>query len=149
MWNKTKKVKEPTEKQKIGKIGEDSACEYLKRAGFTILDRNYLKKWGEIDIVAKKNDRVHFVEVKSVTRSVNNVSGETQADTEIRHSNDLYRAEDNMHPWKLQRLSRAINSYLLDKNVSDETEWQLDLAVVYVDMNKRLSRVEILPDIIL
>jgi len=149
MWNKGKKLteqlvkKEPTEKQKIGKIGEDSACVYLKRAGFSILDRNYLKKWGEIDIVAKKGSRIHFVEVKSVTRSLNNVSDETFS------VNGEYRAEDNMHPWKLERLARAINSYLLDKNVSDETDWQLDLAVVYVDIHKRLSKIEILPDIIL
>jgi len=148
MWNKTTKTKEPTEKQKIGRIGEDSACEYLKRAGFSILDRNYLKKWGEIDIVTRKGSKIHFIEVKSVTRNITNVSNETNM-AEISQNNDQYRAEDNMHPWKLQRLSRAINSYLFEKNVSDETEWQLDLAVVYVDMNKRLSRVEILEDIIL
>ncbi|MES3005053.1 MAG: YraN family protein [Patescibacteria group bacterium] len=143
MWNRAKKAKEQTEKQKIGKIGEDSACVYLERTGFAILDRNYLKKWGEIDIVAKKKDKIHFVEVKSVSRNLNNVSDETFG------REGEYRAEDNMHPWKLERLARAISSYLLDKNVSDETEWQLDLAVVYVDMDKRLSRVEILHDIVL
>lgn len=140
MYNKNFS-KEPTDKQKIGQIGEDCACEYLKKNGYKITDRNYLKKWGEIDIVAHKNNKIHFVEVKAVSRDLSNVIHET--------SKDSYNPEDNMHPWKLQRLSRVIQSYLLDKNVSDETDWQFDLATVYIDQAKRLSRVLLLEDVIL
>ena len=39
----------------------------MKR-GFKIIERNYLKKWGEIDIVAVKNRKYYFVEVKTVSR---------------------------------------------------------------------------------
>lgn len=141
MFNK-KFFKEPTDKQKIGQIGEDRACEYLEKNGFKIVDRNYLKKWGEIDIVAKKGRKVHFVEVKAVTRDLDNV-------THVTNGNDTYRAEDNMHPWKLQRLARTIQSYLLDKDIPDEVEWQFDVATVQIDMNKRLARVSILEDIVL
>lgn len=137
-----KPPKEPTEKQKIGRIGEDCACQYLKKLGYVILDRNYLKKWGELDIVAKKGNMVHFIEVKSVSRQI---SGKDV----IRETNDSYRAEDNMHPWKLKRLGRAVQSYLLDKDISDDIEWQFDVATVYVDMNKRLSKVFLLEDIVL
>jgi putative endonuclease len=126
--------KEPTEKQKIGHMGEDCACEYLVNIGYEVLERNYLKKWGEIDIIARKDSKIHFVEVKSVTHVT---------------SGGGYRPEDNMHPWKLQRLGRAVQSYLLDRNVSDETEWQLDLVTVRVDTDKGLSRVELLEDIVL
>jgi putative endonuclease len=133
--------KEPTEKQKIGQIGEDSACKYLKKLGYTILDRNYLKKWGELDIVAKLGKKIHFVEVKSVSRDLStNVIHETS---------DNYRAEDNMHPWKLKRLSRAVQSYLLEKDVPDDVDWQFDLATVYIDQSKRLSKVFLLEDIVL
>lgn len=52
-------------KRQFGNIGEDLACVFLIKIGFTIIDRNYLKKWGEIDIVAKKNNIFHFIEVKS------------------------------------------------------------------------------------
>jgi putative endonuclease len=135
--------KEPTEKQKIGQIGEDFACEYLSKEGYKIIDRNYLKKWGEIDIVAKKGKKIHFVEVKSVSRDLSNVIHETPK------NNDSYRAEDNMHPWKLQRLARTIQSYLLDKDIPEEIEWQFDLATVYIDMSKRISRVLLLEDIVL
>ena len=50
-----------------GQTGEDIACTFLKENGFEVLDRNYSKKWGEIDIVAEYMGIVHFFEVKSVT----------------------------------------------------------------------------------
>src|SRR3989344_3890108 len=56
--------------QKIGEIGENLAIKFLMKHGFTILDRNYTKKWGEIDIVAEKESKIHFVEVKSVSRTI-------------------------------------------------------------------------------
>ena len=137
--------KNPTEKQKIGKIGEDCACEYLKKKGFTIVNRNYLKKWGEIDIVARKAKKLYFVEVKSVSREISTSKGKN-----VTHeTNDSYRAEDNMHPWKLQRLARTVQSYLLDKNVSDDVDWQFDMITVHIDMSKRLSRVFYTPDLVL
>lgn len=48
-----------------GKRGEDVAVECLKNNGFTILERNWRNKFGEIDIIAKKNGVVAFVEVKT------------------------------------------------------------------------------------
>jgi putative endonuclease len=132
--------KEPTEKQKIGQIGEDCACEHLEKNGYRVIERNYLKKWGEIDIVAKKGQKIHFIEVKSVSRRLDSVTHVT---------NDQYNPEDNMHPWKLERLGRAVQSYLLDRNIPDEVEWQFDLVTAYIDIDKRLSRVELLEDIVL
>jgi len=136
-----------TQKQKIGKIGEDCACEYLRISGYTIIDRNYLKKWGELDIVAKKGKKIHFIEVKSVSRLFGGSADE--ADADVTRVTDDYRPEDNMHPWKLKRLGRAVQSYLLDKDISDDIDWQFDVVTVYIDMNKRLSKVFLLEDVIL
>jgi putative endonuclease len=133
--------REPTEKQKIGQIGEDSACKWLESNGYRIIERNYLKKWGEIDVIARKGKQLHFIEVKAVSRDLSNVTHVT--------SGDSYRAEDNVPPWKLQRLGRTIQSYLLERDVSDETDWQFDIATVYIDMSKRTSRVFLLEDIVL
>ena len=141
MFNKNFK-KEPTYKQKIGQKGEDIASKHLESLGHKIIERNYLKKWGEIDIVSIKNKKIHFIEVKAVSRELGEIGV-------IRETNDGFRAEDNMHLWKLQRLGRAIQSYLLDRNVSDETEWQFDVVTVYVDMAKRLSRVSMIEDLVL
>ena len=48
-----------------GNKGETLVTEYLERKGYKILSRNYRSKWGEIDIVAKINQIVVFVEVKT------------------------------------------------------------------------------------
>ncbi|MCC8131677.1 MAG: YraN family protein [Oscillospiraceae bacterium] len=51
--------------RQIGNIGEDYTVRFLEKNGCEILSRNFTIKGGEIDIVAKKGDIVHFVEVKS------------------------------------------------------------------------------------
>lgn len=57
----------------VAKLGEDKACEYLKKLGFKILERNFRKGYGELDIVAiekaKNGDVLCFVEVKTRTSS--------------------------------------------------------------------------------
>lgn len=133
--------KEPTEKQKIGKMGEDFACRYLIDNGYKVIDRNYLKKWGELDIIAVKGKKIHFVEVKSVSRMI--------SENVIYETFDSYRAEDNMHPWKLQRLGRAVQSYLLDKDVADNVDWQFDVITVHIDVLKGIHKVFLLEDLVL
>jgi putative endonuclease len=141
--------KKPTGKQVIGKIGEDCACKYVQNLGYRIVDRNYLRKWGEIDIVAQNGKMLHFIEVKSVSQHFDELFGGAGSSVTRGTFNDDYRPEDNMHPWKLKRLSRVIQSYLLDKNVSDNVDWQFDVATVYVDMEKKLSKVFLLEDVVL
>lgn len=48
----------------IGKIGEDNACDFLIKKGYEILFRNFHSRFGEIDIIATKDDVLAFVEVK-------------------------------------------------------------------------------------
>jgi putative endonuclease len=121
-----------SEKQKIGEIGENIAEKFLMKQGFSILDRNYTKKWGEIDIVAEKSGKLYFIEVKSVS-----------------HETPDFNPEDNMHPWKMKRLSRVIQTYLLSKNIPEEKDWQVDLLVVYIDSKTGEGEVKVVSDIIL
>jgi len=51
-------------RSELGKLGEDIVSAKLQKNGFTILNRNYKKQFGEIDIIAGKNDLLIFVEVK-------------------------------------------------------------------------------------
>lgn len=124
------KLDNRTNKRKIGDMGEDIACTFLEKHGFKIIERNYLRKWGEIDIVAKKGDIVRFIEVKTVS-----------------HVTNSYRAEDNMHPWKLKRLARTIQTYLLHKKL--DCDWQLDLITVQMDMSTHRARVEMIENIVI
>jgi putative endonuclease len=123
--------------QKIGELGEDVACKFLIKRGFSILERNYTKKWGEIDIVAEKWNKRYFIEVKS--KSVSDLDFV---------SNETNRPEENMHIWKMKRLRRVVETYLISKRLGS-IHWQFDLIIVYLDIEKRLARVRVVDNIIL
>lgn len=81
-----------------GDYFEEKASDFLSSNGYLIIDRNfYAKKLGEIDIVAKKDDVYHFVEVKS---------GET------------FEAVYNITPSKLYKLLRSVDYYLKVKRLN-------------------------------
>lgn len=54
-----------TQNREIGRLAEDLATQSLLNEGFEILERNFSNKFGEIDIIAKDNEAVVFVEVKA------------------------------------------------------------------------------------
>lgn len=125
--------------QKIGELGEDIACRYLDKKGFKITDRNYTKKWGEIDIVAEKGGVTHFIEVKSSKRVL-------QRGVMHEANTSSYNPAENMHPWKIKRFVRAVETYLLSskgqKINNSVGGWQVDLLVVYIDLDKKFARCE-------
>lgn len=134
------KADKRTSKRRLGDKGEEIACMFLVKRGFTIKDRNYLRKYGELDIVAEYKGIYHFIEVKSVS-------------CEIEHykkmdKNDRYRPEDNVHSWKLKRLSRIIQAYISDKRLS-HVDWHFDVITVYIDQKARRAALEFLENIVL
>lgn len=130
-----------TEKRILGDLGEDIAAKFLTNKGFEVIERNYLKKFGEIDIITNKSGRIHFVEVKTVSRE--NIKDMTPEQT------DSFRPEDNLHTWKLKRLSRAIQVYLAEHKLGEESEWQFDVVTVLLDEKNKVAKVKLLEDIIL
>ena len=48
----------------VGRAGEEIAAKYLEKQGAAIIARNFTVRGGEIDLIAEKDDIVHFVEVK-------------------------------------------------------------------------------------
>ncbi|RJQ31973.1 YraN family protein [Candidatus Parcubacteria bacterium] len=121
--------------KKIGKLGEDLACKFLVKQGFKVLEQNYGKKWGEIDIVLEKGGKLHFVEVKSVSR-------------ETSGKND-FKPEENVHFWKIKRLSRIIQTYLASKKVPRETRWQIDVIAVFLNFKTRKASFRMTENIII
>ncbi len=123
--------------QKIGELGEDIACQFLMKHGFSVIERNYTKKWGEIDIIAGKGTKLYFIEVKS--KSVSSLDGV---------SYETYRPEENVHFWKIKRLRRVIETYLIGKRQGG-VEWQFDILVVFLDLENRKARVKTIENVIL
>lgn len=126
-------MKQKTERQITGKIGEDIAETFLVKRGYSIVERNYSKKAGEIDIICKKDGILHFVEVKTVSRE--NISRETLDD---------YRPEDNLHKWKITRMGRAIEIYLEEKRV--ECDWEILGVMILIDKKRKMAKVSLLKD---
>lgn len=157
--------------QKLGKLAEDAVAQYLASKGFTIVEQNYTRKSGEIDIIALENKPVkqggnvshetnqilHFVEVKSVSR----VTFEGGVEPKLGE----FRPEDNMHPKKVKRLKTTMETYLMsfrndEKNhkrhlsvhkghVENGVHFQFDLVVVYVNTVSREMIIKPLWNIIL
>ena len=118
-------------------MGENIASAYLIRNGFSVVDRNYSKPWGEIDIIATKNRVTHFIEVKTLKRSF----------TTVTHETDKHHAEDNVHATKLKRIARTMQTYVLERNIGEE--WCFDVVVVTLDPAGRKARVKFLENIVL
>lgn len=82
------------ERHITGKEGEDIATEFLENKGYKILDRNFLTRHGEIDIVAKDNEEYVFIEVKT------------------RRNNEYGEPIDAIDKNKIKHLKSAISYYL-------------------------------------
>ena len=128
--------------QKFGEIGENITCRFLMKHHFIILDRNYTKKWGEIDIIAKniKENKIHFIEVKSVSRNIKDVLCETL---------DTYRPEENVSSWKMKKMAKTIQVYTVSNRIPEWSKWQVDLIVVFIDLNNKKAKIKIISDLIL
>jgi putative endonuclease len=107
-----------TVKRTVGDIGEEFAVKKVEKEGFKVLERNYLRKWGEIDIVAQKENVLYFIEVK------------TRVTSFYINREEWCRPEDNLHQRKLMRLKRAIQTYLLENGRSLEEEWEFSAIIV-------------------
>lgn len=131
-------------RNQIGAYGEKIAVKYLKTKGFEILAVNYLKKWGEIDIVAREtvNNKqiVKFIEVKTVSYETKELLNEAI-------SRGTWRPEENVHFTKITRLNRAIESWLVENNY--EGKWDIDVIAVRIVPREKYATVKYLPNVIL
>lgn len=114
-----------------GALGEDVASIFLKNKGFSVIGRNYRKKWGEIDLICKKEKIIHFVEVKTVVGKIS--SG--------------IMPEENVHEKKLKRLFRTIETYRAENKMGD-SDWQLDVVAVFLDVDNKEARVRMTENIV-
>ncbi len=117
-----------------GDIGEEIACVYLVKLGFFVQERNYLKKWGEIDIIAVKDGTLHFIEVKSTIDKGRGLS---------------YRPEENVHELKIRRLRRTIQTYLNERKYGIDTYFRFHVITVIINERTGESTVKMLENVIL
>ena len=124
-------------RKEVGNLGERVAVEYLKRHGFSIRDRNVARKTGELDIIAEKEDTLHFVEVK--TNLVDEFPQKESVD-------DDYDPSLNLHEAKVRKVARTGEWYVLEKGW--EGEWQVDGILVWLRRSDGRALVSYLPQIV-
>lgn len=109
------------ETKQLGNQGEKIAEEYLKKQGYKILDKNFrYRRYGEIDIVAKKGEDIVFVEVKSRLET---------------NSDSPYNPEDNITYFKQKQLIKLAKLYLAKNPSLNDLPWQIDVIAIEINPN--------------
>lgn len=109
--------------QKVGFDGEEAAKDYLLQHGYEILETNWRFKKYEVDIIAKINDCIVFVEVKT------------------RKSNTFGEPEIFVTKQKQQFLIAAANQYLIKNSIELEARFDI-VAIVKSDTNQSVKHLE-------
>ena len=122
--------------KEIGALGETVAVEYLTRHGFSIVDRNVSRKTGEIDIIARNGEVLHFIEVKTI------LTNEFLSEEDTR---DRYDPSLNLHETKIRKVARTGEWYSLEKEWAGE--WQVDGCLVWIRRSDGMAKVRYLPQI--
>ncbi len=113
--------------KQLGILGEQIAENYLKNKGYQILDKNYSSristgpKIGEIDIVAKKNDIISFIEVKTLRQA----QGES------------FSPEEKVDFGKQRKLVKTAESWLMKKKIPLNSKWQINVIAIELSLNKK------------
>ncbi len=95
----------------FGDVGEGIAEKFLEAAGYTILATNFTCKQGEIDIIARNDQLINFIEVKT------------------RSSTDFGLPEEAVTPSKQRRISRAAK-YFLHKHSYQNYSFRADIIAI-------------------
>lgn len=146
----------------IGQLGEEIACQYLEKKGYTILDRNFRRKWGEIDIICSKTHNnaenvprgtllgwlTSFFMPKLTHKYSQVYQQERHSDKKIVFVEvktlqpSSLRPEDNITPAKQRKLIRSCQLYLSQKSYSNNTNWQIDVIAILLDKRTGKANVE-------
>ncbi len=114
--------------KQTGNLGEELACQYLKKQGYKILERNYLIRGGEIDIVCREKDYLVFVEVKT------------------RYSHEYGLPAEAITPWKIKSLLKTALFYI-QKTGWGERGYRLDLVSVDFADDRESPKLDLIKDI--
>jgi putative endonuclease len=116
----------PTQKRKFGDLGERLARKFLKNNGYAVLEVNYQKRIGEIDVIAKHKKTIHFIEVKTRTESSSEMFGLPQEAVSYQ---------------KKKKLIRTALFYLSERRLSDEAIWQIDVIAITINQDKTKAKI--------
>ena len=91
----------------LGKKGEQLAVDYLLKNNYTVIERNYRFDKAEVDIIAKKNETLAIIEVKT------------------RSTSDFGNPQDFVKPKQIQRLVKAVHEYVTENDLDVEIRFDI------------------------
>jgi putative endonuclease len=109
---------------KLGRRGETLAADELVRSGYAIVARNWHCQVGEVDIVARQGDVLHFFEVRT------------------RRGRAYGTPEESVTPAKRQRMIDVALTYLGEHDLAD-VDWRIGFVAVEMSRTGRLLRLEV------
>ncbi len=101
----------------LGRRGEAVAVKYLRNKGYSILEKNFMCRQGEIDIIAKEKDYIVFIEIKSRTNMKYGLPSEAVTKEKIKH------------------ILKSANYYLYINNL-ENVNVRVDVIEEYIEKNK-------------
>jgi putative endonuclease len=107
----------------LGSLGEQMACDYIRKKDFQIIERNYRFKKNEIDIIAQKDNQLIVIEVK--TRQTAEIGEPWQA--VIRN--------------KQKQIIQVANQYIQTNNIELETRFDI-ISIVHNTYRTELTHLE-------
>ena len=116
----------PSEKRKFGDFGEKIAINYLIGKGYQIIEQNYLKPWGEIDLIGRLRNNLIFFEVK--TRDLKNV--------------EHFLPEHSIDRRKIRNLQKICETYLNEKRYPVNQQWQIDVISIAIDKIREKAKIK-------
>jgi len=119
------KIEEPPHTRTKGTKGEQLAANYLKKKGYTILQRNYRRRNGEIDIVCYDHGTIAFVEVKT------------------RYSDTYGPPELSVTEAKKRQIIKVASQYVADKKI-EGTSLRFDVVSIFYSPDKKYPTINLL-----
>ncbi len=111
-------------RQGLGRTGERLAAEELARQGYSIIERNFRCRHGEIDLIAEEGSDLVFIEVKT------------------RRGNTYGLPEEAVTPRKQQKIVQ-VATYYLDLHACSECSWRIDVVAVQLSASGRFEEIRV------
>ncbi len=116
------------DKKLLGRLGERLAKNFLEKNGFEILEKNYfVGKLGEIDLIAKKNNLLHFIEVKTRTNK------------------NFGWPEESVGKTKLEKIILCAHEYLSENQLNNL--WEIDVIAISINFQKRQANLRFIKNV--
>lgn len=125
-----------SQKREFGDLGEKIAKEYLEKLGYKLIDQNYSKRWGEIDLIfesprldseSKREEKeLVFLEIKT---------------REEKKFPSAFLPEDSINFAKQQKLIKTAQTFLYENKYSDDVLWRIDVIAIEIDNISRRAKI--------